>query len=958
MVKKVTVTYALWAFGGPLGLHHLYLGRDSHALLWMLTLGGFGVGWARELLRIPAYVGEANREVERERRVALIGLNSLSFFYLIVLPLSVGAGVHLVSSVGEQTTDLHKTLLACVATSTVFYGSTISPLPISIAASVTATQHRRFKTRGPSGRHQELGPRLFRLTLAWLAFSAPLGYCIFHNTTATLYYLSDCVTALLDMFWFFPWLRSVVEYFLLLPYRILCAFTGWGPSEESWRKVLEILLTERSQREREAMAVLSVGEEASADEIARSYRELVKIWHPDHNPGSKMEESQKMFIQIQEAYETLLKRQKPHRKRRSRRCCCRQRQPPDILSFRNKTSVVRQSAGDKMNADHCNGRPYMSGSVGEPGMEHRGLYGGPNDATVSTPNSRQSSPKPSLTVNSIKVEVYSDEEPTAVPQPERREERENDDGWRDYTLEKESVGELGVLGNQGSVYGKLASPQSASPGPIRLPNGKLKCDVCGMICIGPNVLMVHKRSHTGERPFRCTECGASFTQKGNLLRHIKLHSGEKPFKCPFCNYACRRRDALSGHIRTHTVSSATVGKPYSCSYCGRSYKQQSSLGEHLEHCHIYLKNLQDHQPARNTDQTAQAEECPSMESKPVVQSSSEKLSNVDRLANGITKRKSSTPQKFLGEKHMKLHVPDMSYPLSTGPETHGERDHSVPTSHPEDGAGAAWLVGGQYMGTCGAGEELGSEPSQLAPPHPVGLPLSDPGAVLSSLYCHMTPLGSPVNGRAVISVGLSGQKRDEGSMEVPSGPSQTHSPTVHNGHSNGPHNSKDKSDTESTAEDQPSTRATPPTSSSNNQQHLLHHIQYLPPALLRSRPYLCPNPSRAKVPHTEKERWDSVCPMPISSPTPVMESGGPSSGSPPISREAFIEVQVVDGAGRAVRSFRCEHCRMFFLDHVMFTIHMGSHGFRQPFQCNVCGHRSWNRYQFTSHIIRGEHQVG
>ncbi|XP_029478520.2 dnaJ homolog subfamily C member 22 [Oncorhynchus nerka] len=341
MTKSVTVTYALWVMGGPLGLHHLYLGRDSHALLWMLTLGGFGVGWAREFFRIPAYVGEANRETVGGLRdskrhpiarpppvsvarfagqisvgiyfgtVALIGLNSLSFFYLIVLPLCVGAGVHLVSSVGEQTTDLHKTLIACVITSPIFYGSTISPLPISIAASVTASQHRRFKTHPSSGSQQELGPRLYRLALVWLAFSAPLGYSIFHNTTATLYYLSDCVAALLDMFWFFPWLRSVVEYFLLLPYRILGAFTGWGPSEESWRKVLEILLTERSQREREALQMLSVNKEASMDEITHSYRELVKVWHPDHNPGSKMEEAQKMFIQIQEAYETLLRGQKP-----------------------------------------------------------------------------------------------------------------------------------------------------------------------------------------------------------------------------------------------------------------------------------------------------------------------------------------------------------------------------------------------------------------------------------------------------------------------------------------------------------------------------------------------------------------------------------------------------------------------------------------------------------------------
>lgn len=57
--------------------------------------------------------------------------------------------------------------------------------------------------------------------------------------------------------------------------------------------------------------VLSVNEEASLEEITRSYRELVKVWHPDHNP-SQMAESQQMFIKIQEAYEILLQRHKPH----------------------------------------------------------------------------------------------------------------------------------------------------------------------------------------------------------------------------------------------------------------------------------------------------------------------------------------------------------------------------------------------------------------------------------------------------------------------------------------------------------------------------------------------------------------------------------------------------------------------------------------------------------------------
>ncbi|XP_047428819.1 dnaJ homolog subfamily C member 22 [Mugil cephalus] len=339
MVKSVIVAYALWAAGGPLGLHHLYLGRDSHALLWMLTLGGFGFGWAREVIRIPAYVSEANQDQhsEKERRkrstpippsvspvrfagqvcvgiyfgtMALIGLNTLSFFYLLVLPLCVGAGVHLVSTIGQQTSDLQKTLTACLITSPIFYGSTLSPLPISLAASITAAQNRRFKPPRDPGSTQKLGPRLYKLGLAWLAFSAPLGYCVFHNTTATLYYISDTIAALLDIFWFLPWLRSVLEYLLLMPYRILCALTGGGYYEDAWRKMLEILLREYTEKEKEALHVLSLNAEASVEEITRSYRELAKTWHPDHNPTK---DAEAMFMKIHDAYEILLRRHKPHR---------------------------------------------------------------------------------------------------------------------------------------------------------------------------------------------------------------------------------------------------------------------------------------------------------------------------------------------------------------------------------------------------------------------------------------------------------------------------------------------------------------------------------------------------------------------------------------------------------------------------------------------------------------------
>lgn len=66
-------------------------------------------------------------------------------------------------------------------------------------------------------------------------------------------------------------------------------------------------------------------------------------------------------------------------------------------------------------------------------------------------------------------------------------------------------------------------------------------------------------------------------------------------------------------------------------------------------------------------------------------------------------------------------------------------------------------------------------------------------------------------------------------------------------------------------------------------------------------------------------------------------------------------VRVFGREGHELRAFQCEHCQVLFLDHVMYTIHMGCHGYRNPLECNICGHHSKDRYEFSSHIVRGEH---
>lgn len=61
--KNIFVAYFLWLFGGIFGLHHIYLGRDIQAFLYWSTLGGYiGIGWLRDIYRIPEYVADANED--------------------------------------------------------------------------------------------------------------------------------------------------------------------------------------------------------------------------------------------------------------------------------------------------------------------------------------------------------------------------------------------------------------------------------------------------------------------------------------------------------------------------------------------------------------------------------------------------------------------------------------------------------------------------------------------------------------------------------------------------------------------------------------------------------------------------------------------------------------------------------------------------------------------------------
>ncbi|XP_066546853.1 DNA-binding protein Ikaros [Amia ocellicauda] len=493
----------------------------------------------------------------------------------------------------------------------------------------------------------------------------------------------------------------------------------------------------------------------------------------------------------------------------------------------------------------------------------------PEDLSA-TSGQQQSIKNDKVLAGNIKVESQSDEE----------------SGRACEVNGEECAEDLRVLDASGVKLNGSHSGQDAkaysSVGGIRLPNGKLKCDICGIVCIGPNVLMVHKRSHTGERPFQCNQCGASFTQKGNLLRHIKLHSGEKPFKCHLCNYACRRRDALTGHLRTHSV-----GKPHKCAYCGRSYKQRSSLEEHKERCHNYLQCM----GLQNTIYSVVKEESNQNEmSEDLSKMGSDRALVLDRLANNVAKRKSSLPQKFVGEKRLS----DLSY---DGNSSSFEKDSEMMQPHVMDQAINSAI---SYLGA----EAL--RPLVQTPP-------ASSDVVMSPIFPLHKPMGEGQvrnNGH-----GLSAQdsaaenllllsKAKSASTERDASPSNS---------------CQDSTDTESNNEDRPG--------GGGGGSGLIYLTNHITPSAR--------NGGIASV-KEEQRQYEALRAAGMDLPS-----------------DSF---KVMTGDGEHVKVYRCEHCRVLFLDHVMYTIHMGCHGFRDPFECNLCGYRSQDRYEFSSHMTRGEHR--
>ncbi|XP_047445346.1 zinc finger protein 239-like [Mugil cephalus] len=130
------------------------------------------------------------------------------------------------------------------------------------------------------------------------------------------------------------------------------------------------------------------------------------------------------------------------------------------------------------------------------------------------------------------------------------------------------------------------SPMSESQSDTDTDKKSVTCDICGKTFKTNFKMRVHRRFHTGERPYCCETCGKSFRRSDNLSAHKRIHTVEHLYSCDICGKDFSWRSHLNAHMRTHTGE-----RPYCCKTCGKSFSSAENLSAHKRiHAgeHLYI----------------------------------------------------------------------------------------------------------------------------------------------------------------------------------------------------------------------------------------------------------------------------------------------------------------------------------------------------------------------------------
>ncbi|ESO92757.1 hypothetical protein LOTGIDRAFT_120077 [Lottia gigantea] len=118
-----------------------------------------------------------------------------------------------------------------------------------------------------------------------------------------------------------------------------------------------------------------------------------------------------------------------------------------------------------------------------------------------------------------------------------------------------------------------------------------KCKICGKYLTAAS-MSKHINRHKGiiEKNYKCLICGKSFASNYYFKIHKRIHTGEKPFGCSVCKQRFIRKDSLKLHVYTTNLSKDTSY----CDICGTTFNSSKSYKAHYRTTHLDEEQTDDY----------------------------------------------------------------------------------------------------------------------------------------------------------------------------------------------------------------------------------------------------------------------------------------------------------------------------------------------------------------------------